>query len=467
MPRFVLTKGFTLKTIKMIIEQFKDEFLAHYSYAIVSECEQKIILIDPSRDPEPYYEFAKKFEAKIIGVIETHPHADFVSSHLQVHQDTGATIYAHSLTGVAYPFTPFDEGDEISFGKIKLKSLHTPGHSPDSISIVLEHDGRDKAVFTGDTLFIGDCGRPDLRESVGNLQAKREELARKMYHSLRDKMINLADEVLVYPAHGSGTLCGKALSTANSSTIGAEKLSNWSLQEMTEDDFVKELIDDQPFIPKYFGFDVDLNRKGAAAFSPQMEKVKVLNNPDTEVLDVDILVVDGRPENIFKEGHLPGAINILYGKKFETWLGSIVRPGEQFYLTAADQEQLAELIRRTASIGYEDFIEAAFVTYTGDVIMPVMPLEYFISNPEAFTVIDVRNENEVKKKTIFRDSLNIPLGELRERIKEVPAGKPVVVHCAGGSRSAAGSSIIAAELGAEIPVYDLGGAVRDFSSSEK
>ncbi|NQX39484.1 MBL fold metallo-hydrolase [Pedobacter steynii] len=451
----------------MIIEQFKDEFLAHYSYAIVSECEQKIILIDPSRNPEPYYEFAKKFEAEIIGVIETHPHADFVSSHLQIHQDTGATIYAHSLTGVAYPFTPFDEGDEISFGKIKLKSLHTPGHSPDSISIVLEHDGRDKAVFTGDTLFIGDCGRPDLRESVGNLQAKREELARKMYHSLRDKMMKLADEVLVYPAHGSGTLCGKALSTANSSTIGAEKLSNWSLQEMTEDDFVKELIADQPFIPKYFGFDVDLNRKGAAAFSPQMEKVKVLNNLDAEVLDADVLVVDARPENIFKEGHLPGAVNIVYGKKFETWLGSIVRPREKFYLTAADQEQLAELIRRTASIGYEDFIEAAFVTYTGDVIMPVMPLEYFISNPEAFTVIDVRNENEVKKKTIFSDSLNIPLGELRERIKEVPAGKPVVVHCAGGSRSAAGSSIIAAELGAEIPVYDLGGAVRDFSSAEK
>lgn len=451
----------------MIIEQFKDEFLAHYSYAIVSECEQKIILIDPSRNPEPYYEFAKKFEAEIIGVIETHPHADFVSSHLQIHQDTGATIYAHSLTGVAYPFTPFDEGDEISFGKIKLKSLHTPGHSPDSISIVLEHDGRDKAVFTGDTLFIGDCGRPDLRESVGNLQAKREELARKMYHSLRDKMMKLADEVLVYPAHGSGTLCGKALSTANSSTIGAEKLSNWSLQEMKEDDFVKELIADQPFIPKYFGFDVDLNRKGAAAFSPQMEKVKVLNNPGAEVPDADVLVVDARPENIFKEGHLPGAVNIVYGKKFETWLGSIVRPGEKFYLTAADQEQLAELIRRTASIGYEDFIEAAFVTYTGDVIMPVMPLEYFISNPEAFTVIDVRNENEVKKKTIFRDSLNIPLGELRERIKEVPAGKPVVVHCAGGSRSAAGSSIIAAELGAEIPVYDLGGAVRDFNSPEK
>lgn len=451
----------------MIIEQFKDEYLAHYSYAIVSECEQKIILIDPSRNPEPYYEFARKLEAKIIGVIETHPHADFVSSHLQIHQDTGATIYAHSLTGVAYPFTPFDEGDEISFGKIKLKSLHTPGHSPDSISILLEHDGRDKAVFTGDTLFIGDCGRPDLRESVGNLQSKREELARKMYHSLRDKMMKLNDEVLVYPAHGSGTLCGKALSTANSSTIGAEKMGNWSLQEMTEDDFVKELIADQPFIPKYFGFDVDLNRKGAVAFSPQMEKVKVLEHPDTEELQAEIVVVDARQEDVFKEGHLPGAVNIVYGKKFETWLGSIVRPREQFYLTAADKEQLEELIRRTASIGYEDFIEAAFVTYRGDVIMPVMPLECFISNPDEFTIIDVRNENEVKKKTIFSTSLNIPLGELRERIKEVPAGKPIVVHCAGGSRSAAGSSIIAAELGAEIPVYDLGAAVRDFSALEK
>lgn len=451
----------------MIIEQFKDEFLAHYSYAIVSECEQKIVLIDPSRNPEPYYEFAKQFEAEIIGVIETHPHADFVSSHLEIHQHTGATIYAHSLTGVAYPFTPFDEGEEINFGKIKLKSLHTPGHSPDSISIVLEHNGQDKAVFTGDTLFIGDCGRPDLRESVGNLQAKREELAKKMYHSLRDKMMKLGDDVLVYPAHGSGTLCGKALSTANSSTIGAEKVGNWSLQKMTEEDFVKELTTDQPFIPKYFGFDVDLNRKGAAEFKPQIEKVKTIVNPDPESLNPAIVVVDTRPENLFKEGHLPGAINIVYGKKFETWLGSIIKPAERFYLTAANEEQLQELISRTASIGYEDFIEAAFVTHTGDVIMPVMPLEYFMASPDDFTIIDVRNENEVKKKTVFKGSLNIPLGELRERIKEVPAGKPIVVHCAGGSRSAAGSSIIAAELGAEIPVYDLGGAVRDFNQAEK
>ncbi|MBB2149077.1 MBL fold metallo-hydrolase [Pedobacter gandavensis] len=450
----------------MIIEQFKDEFLSHYSYAIVSECEQKIVLIDPARNPEPYYEFAKKFDAQIIGVIETHPHADFVSSHLEIHESTGATIYAHSLTGAAYPVEHFDEGATLSFGKIKLTSIHTPGHSPDSISVLLEHDGKAKAVFTGDTLFIGDCGRPDLRESVGNLQAKREKLALQMYHSLRDKLMVLDDEVLVYPAHGSGTLCGKALSTANSSTIGAEKISNWSLQEMTESDFMKALIADQPFIPKYFGYDVDLNRKGAPHFKAQVNQVEVIKQPEFEALNTAVIVVDARPESDFKEGHFPGAVNIVYGKKFETWLGSIIRPGEHFYLTAANSDQLEELIHRAASIGYEPFILAAFVTHSGDVFMPVLPLECFIANPEEFTIIDVRNENEVKKKKIFSHSKNIPLGELRERIEEIPADKPIVVHCAGGSRSAAGSSIIAAEFGAITPVYDLGAVVKDFGNSE-
>ncbi|WP_316749959.1 MBL fold metallo-hydrolase [Pedobacter gandavensis] len=447
----------------MIIEQFKDEFLAHYSYAIVSECEQKIVLIDPARNPEPYYEFAKKFDAQIIGVIETHPHADFVSSHLEIHETTGAKIYAHSLTGVAYPVHHFDDGATLSLGKIKLTSIHTPGHSPDSISVVLEHDGQTKAVFTGDTLFIGDCGRPDLRESAGNLQAKREKLALQMYHSLRDKLMVLDDEVLVYPAHGAGTLCGKALSTADSSTIGAEKISNWSLQEMSEADFMKELTTDQPFIPKYFGYSVDLNRKGAPHFKPNVDVVEVIEQPELEEINAAIIVVDARPEADFKEGHYPGAVNIVYGKKFETWLGSIIRPGEHFYLTAANPHQLEELIHRTASIGYEAFIVAAFVTHSGDVLMPVLPLECFIANPEEFTIIDVRNEQEVKNKKIFENSVNIPLGELRERILEVPADKPIVVHCAGGSRSAAGSSIIAAEFGAITPVYDLGTVVKDFA----
>src|SRR5690606_23434291 len=150
----------------------------------------------------PYLDFAARHEARIIGVIETHPHADFVSSHLEIHKKTGAVIYCSELLAADYPHQPFGEGDSIEFGKIKLRALNTPGHSPDSISIVLEHDGKDKAVFTGDTLFIGDCGRPDLRESVGNVKAKREDLGRQLYHSLREKLMPLDDDVFVYPAHG-------------------------------------------------------------------------------------------------------------------------------------------------------------------------------------------------------------------------------------------------------------------------
>ncbi|WP_316815286.1 MBL fold metallo-hydrolase [Pedobacter nyackensis] len=447
----------------MKIEQFQDEYLAHYSYAILSECEQQVVLIDPSRDPQPYYDFAKLHGAGIIGVIETHPHADFVSSHMEIHKTTGAKIYSHSLTGVDYPQTIFDEGAELSFGKIKLKSLHTPGHSPDSISIVLEHKGKDVAVFTGDTLFIGDCGRPDLRENAGNTHAKRDELARQMYHSLRDKLMVLSDDVLVYPAHGSGSLCGKALSSAGSGTIGNEKIGNWSLQKMTEDEFVKELTANQPFIPEYFGFDVNLNRKGAESFGEQLAKVKILDQVNPKELDANLVVIDARGAQVFKKGHLPNAFNLMQGKKFETWLGSIIKPGEHFYLTAPDMGTLNNLIRRTASIGYESFIEAAFISVLGEETMAEMPLAEFKRNPALFTIVDVRNEDEVNANPIFKDAIHIPLASLRAHIDQVPVDKPIVVHCAGGYRSAAGSSILASAVGRKALVYDLGEAINDFN----
>lgn len=446
----------------MKIEQFQDEYLAHYSYAILSETEQQVILIDPSRDPKPYYDFAALNGAKIIGVIETHPHADFISSHLEIHKATGALIYSHSLTGVDYPQTTFDDGATLSFGEIKLRSIHTPGHSPDSISIVLEHKGKDFAVFSGDTLFIGDCGRPDLREAAGNIHAKRDQLARQMYHSLRDQFMVLADDVLVFPAHGSGSLCGKALSSAGSSTIGNEKIGNWSLQELSEDEFVKTLTADQPFIPKYFGFDVDLNRKGAADFEAQLAHVNILDQVDPGKLDPDLVIIDARKDDAFKKGHLPNAINLMQGKKFETWLGSIVSPGEKFYLSAVDMETLTDLMKRTGSIGYESFIEAAFIAVQGQEFMEEMPLVEFKENPESFTIIDVRNEGETREGPVFNGAIHIPLASLRERVAEVPTNKPIVVHCAGGYRSAAGSSILANALGRNTAVYDLGEAINDF-----
>ncbi len=444
----------------MRIEQFKNEYLSHYSYAISSE--DQIVVIDPARDPKHYYDYAREENATIVAVIETHPHADFVSSHLEIHETTGAKIYSHSLSGVAYPQVPFDEGDEFKFGRLKLKCLHTPGHSPDSISVVLEYKGADVAVFTGDTLFIGDCGRPDLRTNAGNMEAERAELARQMYHTLRDKLMVLGDDVLVYPAHGAGSLCGKALSSVSLGSIGNEKLTNWSLQPQSEADFVRELTTDLPFIPKYFSYDVQLNCKGAPGLEKAFSKVIRLDRPTAAELNPDLIVVDARAAEVFKKGFLPNAINLMPGTKFETWLGSIIDPGQRFYLSAATYKEVNKLIARTASIGYESFIEAAFISVVGTEVMPEMPLDAFIKAPESFTVVDLRNT--VEGPPIFKNALRIPLGELSAHIQDIPLDKPVVVHCAGGYRSAVGSSILAAAIDDNTPVYDLGEAVKELSS---
>ncbi|MDO1449259.1 MBL fold metallo-hydrolase [Rhodocytophaga aerolata] len=448
----------------MKIHQFEDKGLSHFSYAILSECESQIILIDPARDPSPYYAYAGENGAKIIGVIETHPHADFISSHLEIHQLTGATIYTSSLAGADYPHQAFDEGDVISFGKIKLKAFNTPGHSPDGISIVLEHQGKDKAVFTGDTLFIGDVGRPDLRENVGNMKAKREQLARQLYQSTRHKLMKLADEVVVYPAHGSGSLCGKSLSDAHSSTIGGEKVSNYALQPMSEEVFVKVLLEDQPFIPKYFEYNVALNKQGAPDYEPSIKAVRRLE--DNFKPEEGAIIVDARGQKEFKSSHLKGSINIQNGAKFETWLGSIVSPQEAWYLVADSEKELNELIRKAAKIGYELTLKGAFLyNKTEGKKSAFFDKGTFLDAQDKFTIVDIRNESETKEGTFFKDAITIPLPELRERAKEIPANKPIVVHCAGGYRSAAGSSILESLIGAKAEILDMSEAVNELKKS--
>lgn len=444
----------------MQIKQWEDKNLAQFSYGILSDCEKKMVLIDPSRNPQPYLDWAEENDASIIGIIETHPHADFTSSHLELQQLTGATIYAHSLVGASYPHQSFDENNTIEFGKLKLIALHTPGHSPDSISILLEHNGKQQAVFTGDTLFIGDCGRPDLREGAGNIQAKREDLARQMYYSLRNKLMKLNDDVLVYPAHGAGTLCGKSLSAANSSTIGEEKLTNWSLQEATEEEFVKNLLADQPFIPRYFPYDVELNRKGLPVLKESISRIKI--NDDARQPGPSIWIVDGRNKKTFKRGHLPRSINLMEEGKFETWLGSIIKPGEPFYLAGENRKQLERLIERAAAIGYEPQIKEAFVINTAPVTDDILDLEKFRNNQDNYTIIDVRDTPEVKHGKPFKNSLSIPLPEVREKIDQIPVSKPIVVHCAGGYRSAAASSIIKSLLNGKATVYDLSENIGQF-----
>jgi len=443
----------------MLIHQFYDKGLAHASYAIISGGE--MIVIDPARDPQPYYDFAQKHQANITGVIETHPHADFVSSHLEIHQTTGAIIFCSKLTGANYPHNSFDDGDVIDLNGVKLRALNTPGHSPDSICIlVTDTTGEDTALFTGDTLFVGDVGRPDLRENVGNITAKKEELARQMYHSIRKKLMPLDKDIVVYPAHGPGSLCGKNMSPDLQSTIGRELIENYALQAMMEEEFVKILTADQPFAPAYFGYDVEMNKNGAPAYSNSVQKV---SRKESVTFKPGLPIIDIRPKAKFRAGHLKNTINLQDGEKFETWLGSIFQPNERFYLVADSEAALDIAIKKAAKIGYEANIEATMLLPdNANIASPVLDLEAFKANPENYTVIDVRNWNEINSGKLFKNSLTIPLPELRSRLNEIPTDKPIVVHCAAGYRSAAAASIIETAVTA-VPVFDLQEVVTQFA----
>jgi hydroxyacylglutathione hydrolase len=441
----------------MEVKQFYDEPLAHASYAVMSDTTKEVALIDPARDPQPYYDWAAERGGTIKAVIETHPHADFVSSHLEIARTTGAKIYQSKLVEPAYEFVPFDSGNRLSLGEMILEAANTPGHSPDSISVLLRDGDGVYCVFTGDTLFVGDVGRPDLRENAGHLRAQREELARQLYHSTRDILLALPDDVVVFPAHGAGTLCGKNLGEERSSTIGHERATNHALSEMTEDEFVGYLLADQPFIPKYFPFDVDLNKNGAPAFGESLDQVPRV---PSDAIAEEVWIVDTRPATEFKRGHLRQAFNLQDGAKFETWLGSILAPGEPFYLQAADAESLDRLLARVAKIGYEAQIKGAFVLPESEnEASPTLRLEEFRANQADYTIVDIRTASETQTP-IFENALTIPLPELRERAAEIPTDKPIVVHCAGGYRSAAGSSLLGYLL--SVPVYDLGEAVKEF-----
>lgn len=445
----------------MKIKQFKDAPLAHYSYAIVSD--GKMALIDPSRNPLQYYKYAEEQNAKIVAVFETHPHADFVSSHLQIHEQTGATIYVSKLLGADYEHESFDEGDRITLGNVTFTSLNTPGHSPDSITIVAE-DGNKTALFTGDTLFIGDVGRPDLREKAGNMKAKRVELAKDMYHTMNNKFNHLPDNAIVYPAHGAGSLCGKNMSADSSSTLGNERKFNWAFQEQTEEKFVETILKDQPFIPHYFGFNVDVNKTGAD--NVQKAKAGVKLHLLVESVENGTTIVDVRDGAAYKKGHLPNSINIMArgeDDKYETWLGAIIKPNEPFFLVVNSIADVREILERTAKIGYEKQLKG-ILTLSDKVSRKSddFDLMDFKKHQEQYTIVDIRNTSEVVEKKIFDNAIEIPLNELRERADEVPADKPIVVHCAGGYRSSAGSSILENKY-ENTRIFDMSDDIKKFS----
>ncbi|WP_416442132.1 rhodanese-like domain-containing protein [Leeuwenhoekiella sp. A16] len=445
----------------MLIKQFEYKPLSHYSYAIISE--GQMALVDPERDPMHYYAFAEAHNAEIVAIFETHPHADFVSAHLQIHKETGATIYASKLLGADYEHTSFDDGSSLKMGNVTFKGINTPGHSPDSITIVAE-DGDRTALFTGDTLFIGDVGRPDLRENAGNMRAKRLELAKEMYKSITTKFNDLPDESLIYPAHGAGSLCGKNLSADSSSTLGNERMGNWAFKDQTEQEFIDTILDSQPFIPHYFGFDVDINKTGAQNLNESIAGIPLQVNINE--VGQGLLVIDTRDEAHFKTKHLPGSINIMAVSdtaKFETWLGSIVQPKEEFVLVVDSIENAWKLLNRVAKIGYESQIKLVATLKDEKIVSSDnFELDSFKENPDSYTIIDIRNPSETEEGKFFENAITIPLNELREKTDEIPTDKPIVVHCAGGYRSAAGSSIVDKAID-KVPVYDLSENVKQFS----
>lgn len=447
----------------MEVKQFYDEALAHGSYAIVSD--GQVALVDPGRDPQPYLDFAKEHNSEIVAVFETHPHADFVSSHLEFYQKYGAKIYVNAQVGVSYPHTAMNDGDEVTFGQVTMRALFTPGHSPDhNTYMLLDEQGNPHSVYTGDSLFVGDVGRPDLREGAGHLHAKREELARQMYHTINDVFKQIEDDVVVYPAHGAGSLCGKNMGPETSSTIGKEKEQNWAFKIEDEDKFVEALLADQPFVPQYFPYDVEVNREGAKSFEESLQHVPRLSA--SEIEESGSVVVDARSEDVFKQGHIEGAINIQEDGKFETWLGSLVAPEKPFYLVVDNEEQLDKVLRRAAKIGYETHVKGAVVAPEQlPEKSPSLDVDHFRAHPEEYTIIDIRNKSEAQGNQLFENAVNIPLPELSERVSEVDTSSPVVVHCAGGYRSAAGASILEGAL-PEAKVYDLSETVKEFQVQE-
>lgn len=445
----------------MEVKQFFDDSLAHSSYAVVSN--EEMAVVDPARDPQPYIKFANKHNANITVVLETHPHADFTSCHKELADKFGAKVFINPKAGVSYPFEPAEHGTEIKVGKAVFKTLFTPGHSPDHNTYLLyDENGKPYAAFTGDSLFVGDVGRPDLREGAGHVQETRESLAGMMYDTINNVFKDLSDDILVYPTHGAGSLCGKNLSPDLFSRMKKEKKENWAFQIGDRNEFIDNLLDQQPFVPKYFPHDVELNRDGVPYFEESIKKVPRLDDlPDDGGKD---LIIDARPALLFRQGHYAGAINLqnTLQDKFETWLGSIVDPKEHFYLIAEDEKALDRAIKRTAKIGYETNIKGAIVKNSGPVKAKGLDLTDFRSNPEKYTVVDIRNASELDgSDKIFDHALFIPLPELRDRIDEIPTEKPVVVHCAGGYRSTAGTTIISGNKKFHA-VYDLGEAINEF-----
>jgi hydroxyacylglutathione hydrolase len=437
----------------MILEQHYLTCLAHASYLIGDPSSGLAVVVDPQRDVERYLESAEKHGLRIGWVVLTHFHADFVAGHLELARRTGAQIRLGARAKADYDFTPWPEGEALELGRVRLVPLETPGHTPEGICIQVFDLGADspspKALLTGDTLFVGDVGRPDLMASVG---VTAEELASMLYDSLRDKLAGLPDGTLVYPAHGPGSACGKALGSETFSTLGEQRAKNWALQEMPKEQFVERLTSGLAQPPAYFGFDADLNRRERAVLDDRLPEALTPLEPN-EVLErsaAGAVVLDVRDAEAFAAGHLEGAVNVGLDGKFAHWVGSLVDPRTEVVIVGREGQE-HEAVVRLARVGFErvlgfarggqEALEAAGAPVARWERIDPDDLRARLGGARPPLVLDIRAAGEWAEGHP-EGALHVPLEQLEARMDEVPAGRELAVLCRSGYRSSIAASLL-------------------------
>lgn len=437
----------------MVLKQYYLGCLAHASYLVGDAASSTAIIVDPQRDVQQYLDDAEKFGLQIRHVFLTHFHADFVAGHLELRDRCGATIHLGSRAQAEYAFVGMEDGATLDFPDLRLQVLHTPGHTIESISILLfdlqKSQADPFAVLTGDTLFIGDVGRPDLRVSLG---WTADELGAHLYESIHNKLLRLPDEVLVYPAHGAGSLCGKQLSSDTVSSLGDQRRLNYALQPMSREEFIRLVTADQPDAPPYFTYDAILNTRERATLDKNLEQV--LHPIDLDeilrIREAGAQILDVRAAAGYARGHLEGSINIGLSGQYATWAGTLLDRDRPIVIIAEPRRE-HEAALRLGRIGFDHvrgYLRGGMEALAGrpDLVVPTerispQTMAEELVSADAPLLVDVRSPGEWAARHI-EGSVNVPLNRLQERIAEIPHNRRIAVHCAGGYRSSIAASLL-------------------------
>lgn len=437
----------------MILKQFYLPCLAHASYVVGDEQTGVAAVVDPQRDTDHYLAFAAENSLAIRHVFLTHLHADFIAGHLELRDRAGAKIYLGAAAKASYAFTPLRDGDAVEFGSVRLKILETPGHTPESVSIVVydrkASETQPHSVLTGDTLFIGDVGRPDLRVALG---WSAHDLGGMLFDSLREKLLPLPDRSLIYPAHGAGSLCGKAISKETVSTMGEQRRMNYALQPMSKEAFIRIVTADQPDAPAYFTYDAVLNSQERPTLDEalargmnalELQRVLKLQESGAQILDT-------REPAEFGAAHLRGSINVGLSGQYATWAGTILDRAHPIVIIASPGREQESAVR----LGRIGFDHVAGYLKDGMKSLESRPellasterlsaqfaAEILESNPAPLAV-DVRTPGE-RERNFIPGSLFVPLNRLTENFEKLPKNRSLLIYCAGGYRSSIAASLL-------------------------